>query len=487
MHRAILLALATFSLVTTTSASDSDNDGIMDLFDNCVEHANPDQRDTDDDQFGNRCDPDLDNSGAVNFADLVMMKASFFASGDLAADLDGDGIVNFGDLVILKSFFFGSPGPSGAGAAGLQLQLTPVYTGVSFNSKPLAMHQAPGQTDSWYVAERNGRIVRFTDSENVSSAEVVLDISDRVDTSFEGGLLGFAFAPDFASSGRLFVSYTTSGPNPFSAPLVSRLSRFTTSVSDPGVFDAGSELLLLAVEQPYANHNGGDLKFGADGLLYWSLGDGGSGGDPQNNGQDTSTLLGAMLRIDVNVSAAEVQQGTNYRVPDDNPFAASTDCATGCPEIWAWGFRNIWRFSFDALTGELYGGDVGQGSFEEIDLVVAGGNYGWRCYEGNSPFQTFGCADPSSFVPPLLDYPHSVGNSVTGGYVYRGSLWPALQGVYIYGDFGSGRIWGLVAGKPLGELVNTGFNWVSFAEGHDGELYAIDYTGEKIYRIGLAP
>ncbi len=485
VQRAGLFIIASL-VIAPVMANDVDGDGIGDLSDNCLEVANADQRDTDGDLFGNACDPDLDNDGKVNFADLLLLREVFFAAGDLDADFDGDGNVNFNDLQILKDFLFGAPGPSGAAAAGVSLTLTPVFTGLNAGTI-VAMAQLPGDASHWYAAERTGQILRFDNVANPGQPEVVLDIVSRVDTFFEGGLLGFDFAPDFADSGHVFVSYTTTGQSPVSNPLDSRLSRFTLDTANPDVFDPASEVIVLEVDQPYGNHNGGDLKFGPDGMIYWALGDGGLGGDPLNSGQDTATLLGAVLRLDVQVSAGDISMGITYRIPVDNPLATSLSCATGCPELYAWGLRNLWRFSFDSQTGQMYGGDVGQSTLEEIDIVVSGGNYGWRCYEGTFAFNLAGCLPPANYIFPVVVHPRSEASSITGGYVYRGLAYPQLRGVYVYGDFISGRIWGLLGGKPLGELVNSGFNLVSFAEGNDGELYAIAFPGGEIYRIGVAP
>jgi glucose/arabinose dehydrogenase len=312
-----------------------------------------------------------------------------------------------------------------------------------------------------------------------------------VDAFFEGGALGFDFDPQFDSNGYLYVSYTAEGPN-FATPLISRLSRFDTSI-DPAdgliVADPLSEQILLSVDQPYANHNGGNLLFGPDGLLYYGLGDGGSGGDPENNGQRIDTLLGALLRIDVGVTAEDFASGVRYYVPDGNPFSHSVACdpVEGCPEIYAYGLRNPWRYSFDRLTGELWLGDVGQSAREEIDLVVPGGNYGWRCREGDLPYSSsMGCPPLDEMEAPVYDYSHVSGvNSVTGGYVYRGSQIPGFQGMYVFSDYGRGEIWGIYNGDYAGELLNTALNPVSFAESLDGEIYLM--SNAEVYRLELAP
>ncbi len=239
--------------------------------------------------------------------------------------------------------------------------------------------------------------------------------------------------------------------------------------------DPTSEQIILSVDQPFGNHNGGGIAFGNDGYLYIGFGDGGSGGDPLGNGQNTNTLLGAFLRIDVDGSAP-------YTIPPDNPFAAGG----GRPEIYAYGFRNPWRWSFDRGTGDLWAGDVGQGLWEEVDRVALGGNYGWDIMEGSQCYNAASC-DSAGMLPPIAEYSHAEGCSVTGGYVYRGADIPQLEGTYVYGDYCSGRIWGVFynpAGGPFSQvLLDSGRVISSFAEGHDGELYLLDYTQGSIYRL----
>ncbi len=338
----------------------------------------------------------------------------------------------------------------------------------------LALVQALGDNTQFYAVEQPGRVHRFANSPNVSTSTVFVDISGRVDNGpSEAGLLGIAFHPDFQNNGQVFLSYTASG-------LTSRISRFRSP--DGGVtLDPNSEQVLLSIGQPAGNHNGGGIAFGADGLLYIGFGDGGGAGDTANNAQNTGNLLGTMLRIDVN----NAPQGQNYGIPADNPFASSSCVAGACPEIYAWGLRNPWRWSFDRSTGGLWLGDVGQGTIEEIDRIERGGNYGWRCYEGSQSFNLGGCGAENEYVFPVAEYDHGLGNSVTGGYVYRGTSIPNLVGTYLYGDFGSGRIWGFSLGSPgstATELLTTSFNISSFAEDNDGELYVLDYSG-RIHRV----
>ncbi len=488
MRKGLHAALATVCALTTTSvmAADADGDGLNDIDDNCIGIANADQRDSDGDLFGNACDADLDNDGVVNFVDLGILRTRFFTA-DADADFDGDGAVNFIDLGIMRQLFFEAPGPSGVAIANTPLQLTRIYAGINMSS-PLSMRQTAADPNRWYFLERAGRLVSAETDDATTSLKTVMTVPG-VDTNFEGGALGFDFHPDFATNGHIYVSYTAEGPT-FSTPLISRIARFDTSVDpDDGqiVADPGSQVIILEVDQPFANHNGGNLLFGPDGMLYLGLGDGGSGGDPQNHGQRTETLLGSMVRIDVDVTQADFDNGVRYYIPPGNPFSDSPACGQGdgCPEIFAFGLRNPWRFSFDRETGQLWAGDVGQSAREEVSIVTEGGNFGWRCREGMIPFNTSNCGPASDYIEPIVDYSHSFGFSITGGYVYRGSQIPGLQGMYLYSDFGSGRFWGVYNGDDAGELFDTTFNVVSFGEGLDGEIYVL--ASSRVYRLELQP
>jgi glucose/arabinose dehydrogenase len=295
-------------------------------------------------------------------------------------------------------------------------------------------------------------------------------------------LLGFAFHPDFPATPEAFVSYTRTG-----APLVSYVSRFFST--DAGLtLSAGSEEVILTVLQEAANHNGGDLHFGPDGNLYLGLGDSGGVGDPRDYAQNTSTLHGSIVRL--NIDGA-----TPYDIPAGNPFSTSAQCTQGfgsapCPEIFAWGLRNPWRFSFDTSTGKLWAGDVGQGSWEEIDVIAVGENYGWNDREGAHCFDPpSGCA--TNFVDPVTEYDHSMGTSVTGGYVYRGSAIPDLVGWYVFGDFGSGALFAIPEDSQpdvMPEVLEqTGLSIVSFAQDNDGELYLLDFSVGTIHKVLAAP
>jgi glucose/arabinose dehydrogenase len=297
-----------------------------------------------------------------------------------------------------------------------------------------------------------------------------LDLRDRVGAqSNEQGLLGLAFHPDYAANGYFFVNYTDFRGD-------THLARFQRA-DDPNRADPGSEMELLTVRQPYPNHNGGGLVFGPEGNLYAGLGDGGSAGDPQGNGQATDTLLGKVLRLDVNVEP--------YGIPADNPFVNGG----GRPEIWAYGLRNPWRLAFDGQTGDLYIGDVGQNAWEEINFQPAGApgglNYGWVYREGRHPYQGNPPAD-LSLVEPVAEYDHGQGCSVTGGVVYRGAELPAWQGVYLYGDYCTGRVWGLLRGADGGFqnafLFATDARISSFGVDEAGEVYLVDLGG-NVYRL----
>ncbi len=339
---------------------------------------------------------------------------------------------------------------------------------------PLGVTHAGDGSGRLFILEQGGRVRIFDDGEILPTP--FLDLSSQVSCCGERGLLGLAFHPRYERNGRLFVNYTSGAGG---ATVVSEL----TVSADPNVADASSERELLRFAQPFSNHNGGHLAFGPDGDLYIASGDGGDGGDPQNNGQDRDSLLGKLLRIDVDT-------GTPFAIPGDNPFAAGG----GAPEIWAFGLRNPWRFSFDRRTGDLYIGDVGQNAVEEIDFQPAssngGENYGWRRMEGTRCFNPSSGCDDGSLVLPILEYSHVEGCSVTAGYRYRGPEVDALPRFFVYGDFCSGRIWGGKADQ-LGnwrarELADTGLAISSFGEDEEGHVYVVDYGG-AIYRLRGVP
>ncbi len=354
------------------------------------------------------------------------------------------------------------------------IQTRPVFEGVDL-SAPTALAQAPGDPSRWFALEQRGVVTVFDNDTATATGSTFLNISGRVQSGGERGLLGIAFHPDFATNGEVFLSYTATGQ------LTSVISRFR-SIDGNLTLDPASEEPLLYVIQLQSNHNGGDIHFGPDGFLYAGFGDGGGGGDPGNNGQNTMSLLGAMLRIDVDVASG-------YAIPatiPPNPFDGNAQCVQGsgaaaCPEIFAWGFRNPWRFSFDSATGDLWVGDVGQGAWEEIDRVSIGENYGWNTREGAHCYPPGSACDATGLTDPITEYDRSDGQSITGGYVYRGMEYPDLIGYYVFGDFVSGRIWAVAADSPIGttaiELADTGHSIAAFAEGVDGELYVVDYGG----------
>ncbi|MEL7538788.1 MAG: PQQ-dependent sugar dehydrogenase [Pseudomonadota bacterium] len=352
-----------------------------------------------------------------------------------------------------------------------------VFPALSFN-QPVAMLQAPGDPSTWYVIERAGRILTFANDPAAASTAVFADLTAIIDSGpGEAGLLGMAFDPAFATNGHVFLSYTTTG-----APLISRIVRFTTNAGG-ATLDLNSAVEVINVPQNGGNHNGGQVSFGPDGFLYVAFGDGGGAGDPADNGQQPTNLRGAMLRLDI-------QSDASYTIPASNPFAGNATCPAGfgaaaCPEIFAYGLRNPWRFSFDRQTGVLLAGDVGQGSLEEIDRIDVGGNYGWNVREGNECFNAATCPT-AGFTDPIHVYGRNDGVSVTGGYVYRGSAAPALAGRYVFGDFGTGRIWSIdpdvQTPGPSTLLVESGLSIASFGEDTAGELYVIDYGG-ALYQL----
>jgi glucose/arabinose dehydrogenase len=329
---------------------------------------------------------------------------------------------------------------------------------------------APAGDDRLFVVEQAGRVRVLRDG--AEPDEPFLDISERISSGGERGLLSLAFHPDFATNGAFFLDFTDPGGD-------TRVERWTVG-PDPDRADPASARVILAIEQPYANHNGGHLLFGPDGMLYVALGDGGSGGDPLGSGQDRGTLLGTILRLDVD--AAEP-----YAIPADNPFVGH---ATFRPEIWAWGLRNPWRIAFDPDEGLLYVADVGQNRIEEIDVVPAGEpglNFGWNLMEGSECF-TPGC-DPSGLVLPVVEYDHSQGCSVTGGLVYRGTRVQAIRGHYFYSDYCEGWLRsfryedGAAVDHRVWEVGSAG-NVVSFGTDADGELYVVSRSGDLPARPG---
>jgi glucose/arabinose dehydrogenase len=361
----------------------------------------------------------------------------------------------------------GTSGPGDPAPAPSGLGLDTIASGFV---SPVFLTAPTGDTARLFVVEQSGAI-RIIRNRTVLTAPF-LDLTDSVSTGGEQGLLGLAFAPDFASSGEFYVSYTRQGGN-------SVVARYRVS-ADPDLADPTSGSTILGVTQPYSNHNGGMIAFGPDGYLYFGLGDGGSGGDPQGTGQDRSDLLGSMLRLDVS-------GGGGYAIPAGNPYATS---ASFRPELWNWGLRNPWRFSFDRQTGDLYVADVGQNAWEEVNVQPAGSvggeNYGWNLMEGTHCY-TSGCSQ-AGLTLPVLDYGHNQGCSVTGGYVYRGAAIPALVGHYFYADYCNGwvRSFRYQGGQATAQLDRTelrpGGSITSFGEDARGELYILTQGG-RVHRI----
>lgn len=340
-------------------------------------------------------------------------------------------------------------------------------------TRPVDLQHAGDNTNRIFVVEQEGIISVFPNDAATPSKKTFLNITDRVnDSGNEEGLLGLAFHPNYETNGYIYVNYTAL------IPRRTVISRFKVS-ADPDVVDPDSEYIILQYEQPYSNHNGGQVAFGPDGFLYIASGDGGSGGDPDGNGQNRAVLLGKILRIDVD----HEEGGKRYSIPGDNPFANNTNGYR--KEIYAYGLRNPWRFSFDFTTNTLWAGDVGQDNYEEIDIIENGGNYGWDIMEGKHCFNADAC-DATGCKNPVWEYNHNLGISVTGGYVYRGPTLTELTGRYIYADFGSRRIWALnhsASGNTTNsELLQADFYISSFGVDQNNELYICGFDG-KIYKL----
>ncbi len=335
---------------------------------------------------------------------------------------------------------------------------------------PVGLTHAGDGSGRLFVIEQPGRI-RVLEN-GVLKEAAFLDIRKRVASGGEKGLLGLAFHPNFSKNRRLFVNYTASEKG-----LRTVIAEYT---ADPQLekVDPATERRLMEIPQPFGNHNGGQIAFGSDGMLYIGMGDGGAGNDPQGNGQNLKTLLGKMLRIDVD----RKEDNRAYGIPLDNPYRMQKDIPS---EIWAYGLRNPWRFSFDSESGELYAGDVGQSSREEINIIQRGRNYGWNIMEGKicTPRVNPIC-DKRHLEDPIFDYPRSEGTVVIGGYVYRGKAIPALYGAYLYGDYGNGRLWILrYADRKVSDtrlLLKTGRAISALGEDENKELYLIDYQGEVL-------
>ena len=378
------------------------------------------------------------------------------------------------NLILLVLIFVGCANSESNNEKPVTYKTVSAFPNLSF-PRPVDLQHAGDNTNRIFVVEQAGVISVFPNDATIASKKTFLDITAKVnDSGNEEGLLGLAFHPNYESNGYFYVNYTASSPRR------TVISRFTVT-SNPDVADPASELVILEYNQPYSNHNGGQVAFGPDGYLYIASGDGGSGGDPQGNGQSRATLLGKILRIDVNSTVGTKQ----YAIPDDNPYKNNTSGYR--EEIYAYGLRNPWRFSFDVPTNRLWTGDVGQNKYEEIDIIEKGGNYGWDSMEGRHCFEpSIGC-NQTDLKNPVWEYGRELGISITGGYVYRGPTLSDLTGKYIYADFGSGRIWSLNVPVSGGGTVNTHllqaeFNISSFGVDQNNELYLCGFD-DKIYKL----
>ena len=354
--------------------------------------------------------------------------------------------------------------------------LKEAFPNLSFDMPVEFVSPKDGSNRNFVVAQK-GKIHVFPNNPSVKSSKVFLDMVSKVTSGGERGLLGMAFHPDYKKNGYFYLNYTRN-----ISGLETVISRFTASKTNRDMADPASEEILLTFNQPYSNHNGGKVAFGPDGYLYIAVGDGGSGGDPQKNGQNRTNLLGKMLRIDVNKTSGTMK----YSIPSDNPFKSNSDNFR--EEIYAYGLRNPWRFSFDKSTGDLWAGDVGQNKIEEIDIIKKGENYGWNIMEANDCFGSADCKTEGMALPVWSYIQGSqTGKSVTGGHVYRGSLLKSLRGKYIYGDFVTGNIWTLSpasGGKYDNTLLLKHAGTISsFGEDSANEVYVCSYSDGKIYRF----
>ena len=391
------------------------------------------------------------------------------------------------------------------GFAQVQLQFEDLFPAQADFRRPIYLDHSSADPDNYYVLEQTGRILIVPRDGSVDGRDVFFDSHDKILHPENGGhneegLLGMAFDPDYEDTGHVFVYYSErlpAKPQQSSGrrrsrrfPRQSVLSRFTAEESEIGrVVDPDSELVLMRITQPYGNHNGGTIIFGPDSMLYIALGDGGAANDPHGNGQNKAALLAKILRIDVREASREQP----YEIPEDNPFVTDPD-ARG--EIWAYGLRNPWRMSFDAETGELWCGDVGQNLWEEVDHIVKGGNFGWNLMEATHPFPPTREVDPDKrdqLLLPVAEYPRNDGISITGGYIYRGEKIPELQGAFVYGDFQTRNMWAVIEDPEgdehrviaLGEAPGL---IASFGELPDGELVVLCFAGNqfeksRVYKI----
>ncbi len=386
------------------------------------------------------------------------------------------------------------PDPPDPPTCSAGLETPRAFPALDFAS-PVAMQQAPNDPSRWYVVEQGGRIFVFENDPEAAAALEFAVLRDRVHREGEAGLLGMAFHPDFSTNGLVYLNYSELAG--------AQLRSVTAEFSSPDggqTLDPDSERVLFRVNKQATNHNGGNIAFGPDGLLYIGLGDGGGSGDPQGNAQNPDRLLGKMLRIDVDSRPG----GDPYGIPggaSGNPFAGNPLCNAGgrgkqaCPEIYALGFRNPWRWSFDAQVGDLWVGDVGQADWEEVDVVTRGANYGWNVREGAHCFEPATGCETQGLVDPVAEYGHDIGFSITGGYVYRGLQTTQVAGNYVFGDFGGMVAWlepDGAGGFDVQQLAGQGcappgapgaLQVSSFAQDLDGELYLLDYGSGQVLAL----
>ena len=381
-------------------------------------------------------------------------------------------------LTILLAVACIFPAAADAQEDTLPVKVEPAFPNIRVD-RPIVITHAGDNSNRLFIASQLGKIHVIPNDQGVEETSVFLDVEARVryvDKMNEEGLLGFAFHPEYRKNGYFYLYYTTTD-----APLTSVISRFSVS-KDANVADPESEVELMRIKQPFWNHNGGTIAFGHDGYLYVGLGDGGKANDPFKNAQNLGTLLGSILRIDVDRHDA----GKAYGIPRDNPFV-DRDGARG--EIYAYGLRNVWRLSFDRKTGALFVADVGQDIWEEINVVTKGGNYGWNLREGKHKFGPNGAEPSDSLVEPILEYNHKVGKSITGGHVYRGEQGKSLAGKYIYADYVSGIMWALTINKDNTAGTNYVIPWsklpvLTFGEDQKGEIYfSTHLAGGRLYRF----
>ena len=364
-----------------------------------------------------------------------------------------------------------------SGQTGNTYELEVAFPQMQFN-QPVGIYHAEDNTNRLFVVEQAGVIRVFENAKNASVAKIFLDISNRVLFGGEQGLLGLTFHSNYAENGYFYVDYVADNPRR------TIIARYSVMASDPDQADKNSELVLFEVAQPFANHKGGQLAFGPEGYLYIALGDGGSGGDPYGNAQNLSSLLGKILRVDVNSPSG----GKNYGIPRDNPFAGNLKGYR--EEIYAYGLRNPWRFSFDPVTSWFWVADVGQSQREEVDIVEKGRNYGWNIMEGTLCYSPAEGCNQTGLELPLREYGRDEGIAIIGGFVYRGSTVTGLIGAYVYGDYGSGKIWALRyngTGAPANTLlVDSDLTITSFGLDENNELYLSAFDG-KIYKFKTPP